>query len=82
MSQAIEEQIKELLIERLFLDFEPSDIENSTALSEYGIDSFLMLELVVALEEQFSVQFDPSDITAEAIKSIDSLVALVRSKEA
>ena len=82
MSQAIEEQIKELLIERLFLDFEPSDRENSTALSEYGIDPFLMLELVVALEEQFSVQFDPSDITAEAIKSIDSLVALVRSKEA
>ncbi|MFA6724032.1 MAG: acyl carrier protein [Lentisphaeria bacterium] len=77
----MEKQIKELLVERLFLDIEPDDIENNQPLSEYGVDSFLMLELVVALEEIFEVNFDPADISAEALKSVDSLAELIRSKQ-
>lgn len=76
----LEEQIKELLVERLFLDLEPSQIENETQLSEYGVDSFLMLELVVAMEEIFSVTFEPSDITAAALKTVSSLAALIQAK--
>ena len=77
----MEKQIKELLVERLFLDIEPDDIENNQPLSEYGVDSFLMLELVVALEEIFEVNFDPADISAEALKSVDSLAELIRPKQ-
>ncbi|MDD3695526.1 MAG: acyl carrier protein [Lentisphaeria bacterium] len=77
----MEKQIKELLVERLFLDIEPDDIENNQPLSEYGVDSFLMLELVVALEEIFEVNFDPADISAEALKSVDSLAELISSKQ-
>ena len=77
----MEDQIKELLVERLFLDLEPSQIENDTQLSEYGVDSFLMLELVVAMEEIFAVHFEPADITAKALKTVSSLATLIRSKE-
>jgi acyl carrier protein len=77
----LEEQIKELLVERLFLDLEPSQIENDTQLSEYGVDSFLMLELVVAMEEVFAVHFEPSDITAAALRTVSSLATLIRSKD-
>ncbi len=77
----LEDQIKELLVERLFLDLEPSQIENDTHLSEYGVDSFLMLELVVAMEEIFAVHFEPADITAEALKTVSSLATLIRSKD-
>jgi len=77
----LEEQIKELLVERLFLDLQPSEIEDQTALSEYGIDSFLMLELVVAMEESFAVRFEPSDITAAALKTVSTLASLIRSKD-
>ncbi len=77
----LEDQIKELLVERLFLDLQPSQIENDTLLSEYGVDSFLMLELVVAMEEIFAVHFEAADITAEALKTVSSLATLIRSKE-
>lgn len=77
----LEDQIKELLVERLFLDLEPSQIEKDTLLSEYGVDSFLMLELVVAMEEIFAVHFEPADITAAALKTVSSLAALIRSKD-
>ena len=62
------------------MDLEPSHIKNETPLSEYGIDSFLMLELVVAMEESFAVRFEPTDITAAALRTVSTLAALIRSK--
>ena len=48
----IRKQIKELLVERLFLDIEPQSIEDEKPLAEYGVDSFLLLEMIVAMEEE------------------------------
>ncbi len=82
MADTIASQLKELIVERLFLDMAPEDIDDNTELSVYGVDSFLLLELIVALEEVFNVKFDQSDITADALKSVASLADLVKSKQA
>ena len=79
--QNLEQALKELIVERLFLDIAPEDIETEKELSEYGVDSFLLLELIVALEETFDVKFEQSDIKAEVLKSVKSLADLVRSKQ-
>ncbi|HPY89347.1 MAG TPA: acyl carrier protein [Lentisphaeria bacterium] len=81
MTENLASQLKELIVERLFLDINPEDIEDEVELSEYGVDSFLLLELIVAMEEMFEVKFEPSDITAEVLKSVQSLVELIRSKQ-
>ena len=77
----MEEQLKELIIERLFLDLNIADIETSKPLSDYGIDSFLLLELIVALEEQFSVKFEQADINADTLRSVQSLADCLRNKQ-
>ncbi len=77
----MQQQLKELLIERLFLDLEPDEIEADTPLAEYGIDSFLLLELIVAIEEIFDVRFDQSDINADTLRSINSLQELIQAKQ-
>lgn len=74
--------LKELIVERLFLDIDPQEIETEEALSEYGVDSFLLLELIVAMEEMFEVQFEQADITAEALRSVATLTELIRQKQA
>jgi len=79
---AIEVSLKELIVERLFLDIAPLEIETDEDLAEYGVDSFLLLELIVALEEMFEVQFEQSDITSETLRSVSTLVALIHSKKA
>ena len=76
----MDETIKSLLVERLFLDIAPEDIDTDTPLSEYGVDSFLLFELLVALEEAFDVRFDRSDIKPGVLKSVASITALVKSK--
>jgi acyl carrier protein len=81
MSETLKAQLKELIVERLFLDIAPEDIETDAPLSDYGVDSFLLLELIVALEEVFEVKFEQSDITADVLKSVASLAALVKSKK-
>ena len=81
MSESLESQLKELIVERLFLDIAPEEIETDAPLSDYGVDSFLLLELIVALEEVFEVKFEQSDITADVLKSVASLAALVNSKK-
>jgi acyl carrier protein len=78
---AIESDLKELIVERLFLDLDPSEIEDETELAEYGVDSFLLLELIVAMEEMFEVQFEQADITTETLKSVKALADLIRSKK-
>lgn len=78
----IEETLKELIVERLFLDIEPSEIETDVELAEYGVDSFLLLELIVAIEEMFEVKFEQTDITSETLRSVAALAELVRGKKA
>jgi len=78
----IEVALKELIVERLFLDISPEEIETGEALSEYGVDSFLLLELIVAMEEMFEVQFEQLDVTAETLRSVVTLAELIRQKQA
>jgi len=79
---AIEATLKELIVERLFLDIKPEEIDTEEDLAEYGVDSFLLLELIVAMEEMFEVQFEQSDITSETLRSVSTLAALIQSKKA
>lgn len=81
MSENLEQALKELIVERLFLDIAPEDIQTEAPLADYGVDSFLLLELIVAIEESFDVKFAQSDIKPDVLKSVATLAALVRSKQ-
>jgi acyl carrier protein len=82
MSHAeIDLQLKQLIVERLFLEIEPASIEAETALADYGVDSFLLVELIVALEELFNVRFEQADINAESLYSVAALRELIRRKQ-
>ncbi|MCJ8331284.1 MAG: acyl carrier protein [Lentisphaeria bacterium] len=77
----MENDLKELIIERLFLDLEIGEIDTDTELSEYGVDSFLLLELIVAIEEMYSVKFEQTDITSETLESVKTIMELISSKQ-
>ncbi|MBN2449595.1 MAG: acyl carrier protein [Lentisphaeria bacterium] len=82
MPHDIESSLKELIVERLFLDIAPEEIQNDVELAEYGVDSFLLLELIVAMEELFEVTFEQSDITSDTLRSVNALAELIRGKQA
>lgn len=82
MSDSIERELKEMLVERLFLKLKPEEIDaEKNLMTTYGIDSVSVMEMVVGLEEQYGVTFDPGEFKIETFQSIRNMAEFVRSKQ-
>jgi acyl carrier protein len=79
--EALEQQIKELIIDVLMLeDVTPADIESQAALfvEGLGLDSIDALELAMALEERYGVKIgDDPEQNQEIFASVHNLAAFV-----
>lgn len=82
--QELKNSIKRLIVERLKLEMEPSEIGDSDPLfgEGLGLDSIDALELVLGLEQEFGVKIEDEEVGAEALFSVDSLAEFVREKAA
>jgi len=79
--QSIESQIKELMVERLFLKVSPAEIGDEEVLMDaYGLDSVNLFELVAGLEEVYDITFEDDDFDLELFKNVASIAAYVRRK--
>lgn len=60
--QSLLPRIKGMLVERLFLNIVPEDMpDGANIMDEYGVDSVALLELVVALEDEFGIVVEDGD---------------------
>jgi acyl carrier protein len=79
--QTIEAKLKEMIVERLFLKVDPSEIETDASLvDDYGVDSVSLLELVVGLEEQFQIAVEDADFNVENFISVAALRDFVKAR--
>lgn len=78
----IEQTIKEILIERLFLQVRAEDIGDDDPIMEtLGVDSIQVYEIVVGLEETCGLTFQDSDFNVELFRSVKSIADFVREKQ-
>jgi acyl carrier protein len=85
MGDDFKERLKTLIIEALCLeDVTPDDLADDTPLmdSGLGLDSVDALELVVSIEKEFSIKIKNSEEARGALRSIDSLAAFIRARQA
>jgi acyl carrier protein len=81
MAESIEGTIKEMIVERLFLDVKPEEIDETKSLfDEYGVDSVAVLEIVVGLEETYGLSFADEDFSPQMFETVKSIADYVRSK--
>ena len=61
--------------EKMLKDMKPEDIGDDTPLIELGVgvDSVATLELIVALEKEFQISIDESDVNLELLATVDSI---------
>lgn len=70
----VEQKLKEMIVERLFLNLPPEEINPTASLTEtYGVDSVCLLELVVGLEEAFGIQIEDADFDLRHFSSVAAL---------
>ena len=77
----MEQKIAEILAE--LCGVEPEEIEPELNLSEEGLlDSFAVIQLVLALEEAFGVSLNMASLPREHIATPAAIAALIREKKA
>ncbi len=81
MAERIEDQIKEMIVERLFLPVEPAEIADDDPLMEkFEIDSVRLFEIVIGVEEIFGITFEDEEFSTEAFSSVASISEIVKNK--
>ncbi len=75
----IHEVILGIIAKRLSLEKEPLEqLRVGGRLDKFtAVDSLLMVELVLLLEEHFEIRFDPEHIDAELISDLDRLAEFI-----
>ena len=78
MSDNIETQVKEIIVEQLGVDPEKVTTD-AKFIEDLGADSLDTVELVMTFEEKFSVEV--SDEDAEKLKSVEDVVAYITAHQ-
>jgi len=82
-SEALKSEIKDLLVERLFLRVKPEDIPDTAPLLEtLGIDSVALFELVVGLEDVYGITFEEEEFRLSLFQNVESIANFVEQKQA
>jgi acyl carrier protein len=68
----IESKVKRIIAAQLNIG---SDIDNNKTLAQLGADSLDAVEIIMALEDEFSIELDDSD--AEQIRSVGAAIAVI-----
>jgi acyl carrier protein len=67
-------------VENNFPTLDPGSIDRTTELLSNGLDSLSVLELLNILSDEFGVQLDGTDLTADHFETVGTLVTLIASK--
>jgi len=77
----LKQQIKDMIVERLFLSVTPSDIPDEGNLMDlYNIDSVNLFEIVVGLEEDFGISLEDADFSTETFSTVENIAGYVEQK--
>lgn len=76
------DEVKAVVVETLAVEERADTIDASTPLlgSLPELDSFAVIELVMALQERFGIVVEDEDVSAEVFETLASLAAFVESK--
>ncbi len=84
MSEDLKAEIKQMIVERLFLDrkgVKPEDIADDADLMEnLGVDSVELFEIVVGVEEDYGVALDEDEFSIEFYQSVDRIAELIETR--
>ena len=74
--EALRQKIKEVMVEELMLDQEPSEISHTIPIfgaGGLGLDSVDALQLVVGLEKHFGLKIGNSDEAKGILENVESI---------
>jgi len=82
MNETARQKIKDFIMAQFLPGEDPNDLTDNTPLISGGIlDSIATLQLVMFIEENFGVSFEPHEADKENLDNLTSIVRLLASKK-
>jgi len=83
MSDDARQRIKDFIMAQFLPGEDPNELTNDTPLISGGIlDSIATLQLVMHIEQNWHVSFEPHEVDKDNLDTLDLIVALLSSKTA
>ena len=84
MSQTIVNQLKTIIAEKLDVNLNYDEIDETVSLFEdgLGLDSIAIVNLIVAVEKEFSLSIPDDELSADLFKNINVLADFINQKQA
>ena len=76
--QQLTEKVNSIIVEKLGVDDSSSLVPEANLLDDLGADSLDVVELVMALEEEFNIEVPDEDV--ESIRTIGDIVKYVGAR--
>ena len=81
--KTVEQQLKEMMVERLMLTVSPEEIGDDEPLMEaYDIDSIRLFEIIIGIEEAFDLSFEDEEFEVDTFQNVKAIADKVRAKQA
>ena len=81
MADDLKAQLKNMIVERLFLNVSAGDIQDDENLmDEYSIDSVNLFEIIVGLEDEFEIVLEEDDFNVETFSTVSNIAEFVEKK--
>jgi acyl carrier protein len=79
--ERIEDQIKQMIVERCALKAQPADIADGDSLyGKWKMESVKILEIVIGLEDLFQIEFSDKEFRRQNFESVGRIAEVVRAK--
>ena len=82
-NDSIGQKLKEILISNNLINVKESDLSFNEDLSKYGLHSIAFIRLILAIESEFDIEFDDSDLdfsNDSGIRTFASLLNYIENK--
>ncbi len=81
MNDEFKQRIKRMMVDRLFMPISAEEIEDDKSLvTDYGVDSLNLLELVVGVEEEFGIVIGDTEFRVGNFETVNALAAFLEPK--
>lgn len=82
MPETIVNQLKEIIATKLDVNLKVNEIDENISLFEdgLGLDSIAIVDLIVSIEKEFSLEITDEELDAGLFKSLNTLAGFIQGK--
>ena len=80
--EEIKTALREILVETLRLSIDPTQIGESNLVTQLGIDSIGLMEIITRVEHRFHITIEEEDLSPTLVDSLDTFAEYVKKRKA